>query len=71
MKSALKKSPSNQVTMLKGQGKSTYTFSAEHLPLSAYCSPPHLLALRGKQNVTENVYVDLPGPSNAEEHFIY
>jgi hypothetical protein len=45
-----------------GQGKSTYTFSAKHLPLSAFRSPPRLLALRGKRNVTENVYADLPGP---------
>jgi hypothetical protein len=39
-----------------------YTFSAKCLPLSAFCSPPRLLALHGKRNITENVYVDLPGP---------
>jgi hypothetical protein len=49
---------------IPGQGKSMYTFSAEHLPLSAFRSPPRLLALLRKRSVTENVYVDLPGPQN-------
>jgi hypothetical protein len=49
----------------KGQGKSTYMFSAQHLRISAF----HLLALtteawRGVEihrRSAENVYVDLPG----------
>jgi hypothetical protein len=49
-----------------GQGKPTYTFSAERQRLSAFHSPPPrppacwLLASGGKRNVTGSVYVDLP-----------
>jgi hypothetical protein len=49
-----------------GQGKSTYTFSAQRRQISAFC----LLALTTeawqgveiRRRSAENVYVDLPGP---------
>jgi hypothetical protein len=59
------------ILTLWGQGKSTYMFSAERLPLSA---PPCLLALpteawRGAESgrrSAENVYVNLPGPDTVQ-----
>jgi hypothetical protein len=58
----------------EGPGKSTYTFSAERLPLSA----PHQASVgrasrwgwgggaESRRRSLENVYVDLPGPTKWE-----
>ncbi len=61
---------------MQGQGKLTYTFSAEHHRLSAFCPSPSLLVPcqhnigaesgSGKSlRKAENVYVGLSGPTNA------
>ncbi len=67
-----------------GRGKLTYTFSANANVLSisaAYPPPPRLThppppagntlnGLSGKRNVTENIYVVLPGPNNIQQNKI-
>ncbi len=63
---------------IKVPGKSTYTFSAERLRISAPCQASVVEASRRKAEIcwrwAENIYVDLPWPLHQglhSEHFIF